>query len=131
MADNDPATEAADPPADDRLDKLEATQETQGHALERIEQALSRIAPGSHAQAQERTEQRLDRGSSLAEQVKPELAKAKEDEARETADAQAKDAEKTEREEIRAATAALREKPPAPPRNPFKALATKGWGDGR
>ncbi len=129
MADNDPATEAAEPPEGDRLDKLEATQETQGHALERIEQALSRIVPGSHAEAQQRTEQRLDRGSSLAEQVKAELAKAKEDEAREAADAQAKDAEKSEREEIRAAAAALREKPPAPPRNPLKTLATKGWGD--
>ncbi len=128
MADNDPATEAADPPEGDRLDKLEATQEQQGHTLEEIKGMLARVLP-THAQAQQHTEQRLDRGSSLAEQVKAELAAAREDEAREQADNAAKETERSEREEIRAAAAALREKPPAPPRNPLKALATKGWGD--
>lgn len=126
MADPD-TTEAEAPPEGDRLDRLEATQEQQGQTLERIEAALARIVPGSHAEAEQRTEHRLDRGSSLAEQVKAELAKAKQQE-QDTAD---KESERSEREQIKADLAKLREKPPAPPPNPLKALATKGWGGDR
>lgn len=125
MAD-DSTTQADEPTEDARLDKLEATQEQQGATLERIEQMLSKVIPGSHAEAQQRTEERLDRGSSLAEQVRAELDKAKADEAA----AAEKNTERSEREEIKAQLAAMKEKPPAPPRNPLKKLATAGWGDG-
>lgn len=126
MADDDTTTEAeATTPT--RLDRLEATQEAQGETLSRIEQMIGKLVPGSHAEAQERTEARLDRGTTLAEQVKAELAKAKADEAA----AQAAEDEKSERQQIREQLAQLREKPPAPPRNPLKGFATIGWGDGR
>jgi len=46
---------------EDRLDKLAA--------------AVARLVPGSHAEAQQRTEQRLDRPSTVEEQVAAELAK--------------------------------------------------------
>lgn len=124
MAD-DETTEAEAAP-ETRLDRLEATQHEQGETLTRIEQALAKIVPGSHAEAERRTEERLDRGSSLAEQVRAELDKAKQDEAA----AAERDSEKSEREQIKEQLAALREKPPAPPRNPIKKFATIGWGDG-
>lgn len=126
MADDDTTT-GDEPTEEARLARLESTQEQQGATLERIEAALARIVPGSHAEAEHRTEERLDRGSSLAEQVKAELAKAKQQEA----DAAAKDSEKSEREQMKADLAALREKPPAPPRNPVKGFATLGWGGDR
>jgi len=128
MANDTETTQATDPPGtdDQRLDRLEDTQREQGVILERIEAALSRLIPGSHAEAQHRTEEHLDRGSSIKEQVEAELARRD----KEAADRQAADAERADRETIREAAARLREKPPAPPRNPVKALATKGWGDG-
>ena len=128
MANDTETTQATDPPGtdDQRLDRLEDTQREQGVILERIEAALSRLVPGSHAEAQQRTEEHLDRGSSIKEQVEAELARRD----KEAADRQAADAERADRETIREAAARLREKPPAPPRNPVKALATKGWGDG-
>lgn len=125
MAD-DETTEATSPPEGDRLDRLEETQERQGEVLARIEQALARIVPASHAEAEARTERRLDRGSNLAEEVRAELERAKAEEAA-AADAEA---EKSEREQLRELAAKLQEKPPAPPRNPLKSLAISGWSDG-
>lgn len=120
----DDTTEATEPTDDARLDRLEQTQAEQGSALERIETMLARIVPGSHAEAEERTEHRLDRPSDLKEAVQAELARAEQAKA----DAADRDAEKSEREEMRALAAKLKEVPPAPPRNPLKELATKGWG---
>lgn len=125
MAD-DETTEATDPPEGDRLDRLEATQEQQGATLARIEQALARIVPGSHEEAQERTEARLDRGSSFAEAVAAEIRRID----KEKSDAAEAEAEKSEREQLRELAAKLKEKPPTPPRNPLKGLVTSGWGDG-
>jgi len=120
MAD-DPTTEATDPPDDvdgERFERLEAK-------VDALADAISRLVPDSHAEAQHRTEEHLDRGSSIKEQVEAELARRD----KEAADRQAADAERADRETIREAAARLREKPPAPPRNPVKALATKGWGE--
>src|SRR5215475_13598223 len=69
---------AADPPAetgglDERVTRVE-------NALERIEQAIGRLVPGSHAEAQRREETRLDRPTAVAEQVRAELAKARKEE---------------------------------------------------
>lgn len=121
---DDETTEATEPADETRLDRLEDKQEEQGQILARIEQALAKIIPTSHAEAEQRTEQRLDRGSSIAEAVRAELDKAKRDEAAQ----QDADQEKTERQELRDLAAKLREKPPTPPRNPLKAFATLGWG---
>jgi len=127
----DDTTEAIDPPGtdDQRLDRLEDGQREMRGDIGAIKDMLAKVLP-THAQAQQHTEEHLDRGSSVAEQVKAELARAKEDEARAAADAEAAESERSEREELRALAARLKEKPPAPPRNPIKALATKGWGDG-
>jgi hypothetical protein len=126
----EPVTEAAEAPESDRIDRLEDRQAEQGEALTRIEAMLAKVIPGSHAEAERREEHRLDRGSNLAEQVRAELQKARDDEARAKADTDTRNAELSEREQIKADLAALREKPPAPPRNPVKKLATMGWGDG-
>ena len=61
MADDQTTSTAADPPGadpdssstDERLTRVE-------NAVERIEQAIGRLVPGSHADAQARTERRLD-----------------------------------------------------------------------
>ena len=127
MADDTETTEATDPPGTDneRLDRLEDGQREMRGDIGAIKDMLAKVLP-THAQAQQHTEDHLDRGSSIKEQVEAELARRD----KEAADRQAADAERADRETIREAAARLREKPPAPPRNPVKALATKGWGDG-
>ena len=117
---------AADPPSgqDDRLDRLEETQREQGSALERIEAALARVIPGSHDEAQQREEARLDRPSAVQEQVRAELARARQEQDAAAA-AAARDAE---HESLKERVARLAE---TPPRQPVR-RATKllGWGDG-
>ena len=106
----------------------ETTSERLSHveaAVDRIEQALARVLPGSHAEAEQRTERRLDRGSSVEEQVRAELDKAK----REEEAAARADAEKAEGESMKERLARLEEKPPAPPSSRRTALL--GWGGGR
>jgi len=96
MADDQTTSTAADPPGadpdssstDERLTRVE-------NAVERIEQAIGRLVPGSHADAQARTERRLDRGSDVAEQVRAELARAKDEETAAAAAATAADTERT------------------------------------
>jgi hypothetical protein len=102
----------------ERLDRVETK-------LDALIETVNRIIPGSHAEAEERTERRLDRGSAVAEEVKAELAKAKEEEARR----KAADDEQSERQQIREDLAKLKETPPAQPVPRRTKLL--GWGDGR
>jgi hypothetical protein len=125
MGDTEQASTAADPPGpgedastDQRLDHLE-------NAVERIEQALTRLVPGSRAEAQQRTEQRLDRSSSVAEQVQAELKRVES----EKQAAAAAEGEQSERKQVQERLARLEEQPPAPPR--LRRTALLGWGDGR
>lgn len=93
--------------------------------VDQLISAVNKILPGSHAEAEQRTEERLDRGSTVEDQVRAELQRAKqEQEAAEKADA-----EKREGESLKERLARLEEKPPAPPRSRRTALL--GWGDGR
>jgi len=107
MADTD-TTEAEQPGTDandhERLDRVETK-------LDALIETVGKIIPGSHREAEERTERRLDRGSTVAEEVKAELEKAKRD-----ADAaKAADDDKTERQQMRDDLAKLKETPPAQP----------------
>lgn len=94
-------------------------------AVERIERAVSSLIPGSHREAEQRTEARLDRGSTVEDQVRAELERAKQEERAQAA----KDAERAEGESLKERLARLEEKPPAPPRS--RRTAMLGWGDGR
>jgi len=90
--------------------------------VDKLAELVSRIIPGSHAEAQQRTEERLDRPSSIEEQVRAELARAKEQEAAEQA-AAGKD------QELQSRLAKLEETPPAQPVPRRTRLL--GWGDPR
>ena len=108
----------------DRLDRLEETQREQGSALERIEAALARVIPGSHDEAQQRVEDRMDRPSQVQEQVRQELARARAEQ-----DAAAAAAERdAEHKSLKERVAALAETPPRPPAR--RATKLLGWGDG-
>jgi len=108
-----PGEHPGEPPAE-RLDRVE-------HTLDRLVSVVEHIIPGSHAEAEERTEERLDRPSTVEEQVRAELAKAKADEEA----AAAADAEKGERESLAAQLKKLEEKPPAAPLRKVEHLM--GW----
>jgi len=108
-----------------RVDHLETGQQQQDAKLDQIIGQLAKLLPGSHAEAQERTEERLDRPASVAEQVRAELARA---DAERKAQADA-DADKSEREQMREQLAALREKPPVPPMPLRSRILMKGWAD--
>ena len=91
--------------------------------VDKLAELVSRIIiPGSHAEAQQRTEERLDRPSSIEEQVRAELARAKEQEAAEQA-AAGKD------QELQSRLAKLEETPPAQPVPRRTRLL--GWGEPR
>lgn len=107
-----------DEPAGERLDRVE-------NKLDALADAVAKLVPGSHAQAEARTEQRLDRASSLEEQVQAELDK-RDRLAKEKADA---DAARSDAESVKERIARLEEKPPAPPR--LRRTRLLGWGDGR
>ena len=79
--------------------------------LDRLEEKLDQLLSVSHGQAEQTTEQRLNRPSTIQEQVRAELARA-EAERQASADA---DADKSERESIREQLAKLQETPPAQP----------------
>lgn len=99
----------------DRIDAIDSR-------LDRIETALARLVPGSHAQAQSRTESRLDRASDVEERVRAELARARQEQERQ----QAADRDRQERETMGQRLAKLEEQPPAEPiRRATRAL---GWG---
>ena len=98
--------EGAEAPPAERLDRVEA-------GLERLTTLVERIVPGTHAQAEQHTEDRLDRPTSVEEQVKAELAKARKADAdKAKADKDAADAA-AEKETMAARLKALEEKPPA------------------
>lgn len=108
-----------------RLAAVEHEQAEQGAKLDQIIDRLAQLLPGSHAEAQQRTEARLDRPASVAEQVRAELARAEQ----ERASKDAADADKSEREQMREQLAALREKPPVPPMPLRSRILMKGWTD--
>jgi len=108
-----------------RVDHLETGQQQQDAKLDQIIGQLAKLLPGSHAEAQQRTEDRLDRPASVAEQVRAELARADAERKAQT-DA---DADKSEREQMREQLAALREKPPVPPMPLRSRILMKGWAD--
>lgn len=89
-----------------------------------VERVVARIIPGSHAEAEARTERRLDRPSTVEEQVKAELAKARADQDR----AAAAEAEKSERQTLREQVAKLAEVKPEPPERRSTRVM---WGSAR
>jgi spore cortex formation protein SpoVR/YcgB (stage V sporulation) len=113
-----------DGPADttgERLDRLEG-------AVGRIEAALGRVVPAAHEASRDRVEARLDRPTSVEEQVEAELAK-RDKRARADKDKADRDkAEKDWRDQTEQRLAALAEKPPAPPER--RATRILGWGRG-
>lgn len=111
---------------EDRLDRLEATQAEQGSKLDAILDKIGNLSLPSHQQAEQHEERRLDRASTVAEEVQRELAKAKADEARQAAD----DEHKSEHARLAEERARLAEAKPAPPPRPLLArIATGGWND--
>lgn len=110
--------EAPEGTEDERLDRLEGK-------VDALADAMNKLLPGSHADAEQRTESRLDRASSVEEQVQAVLAKRDKD----AADKAAADADKADRESTRQRLARLEETPPAPPRQ--RRTTWLGWGDGR
>jgi flagellar motility protein MotE (MotC chaperone) len=93
--------------ADDgtRLDRLEGK-------VDKLADMLAKLVPsGSHADAQARTERRLDRPSTVEEQVRAELAKARADQER----AEQEQAAKAEQETVAQRLARLEEVKPEPP----------------
>jgi hypothetical protein len=109
---------------EERLARLEETQQQQGSALERIETALANLMPGSRAEARDQVEGRLDRPSSVQEQVRAELERARQEQER----AAAEDADKADRETVKQRLAKLEEMPPRQPVR--RATRLLGWGDG-
>lgn len=74
--------------------------------------------PTSHAESEQRVESRLDRASSVEEQVRAELARA-----------QSEQQQQAEQQTVAQRLAALEEKPPAPPAR--RATKLLGWGGGQ
>lgn len=107
---------APEPPTTDGGTDSQAQQDSKIDALagkvEQLAEAVSRLIPGSHAEAQQQVEGRLDRPArteeAVQEQVRAELARAREAEQRQQAEA-------GERETLNARLAKLEEKPPEPP----------------
>lgn len=122
MADED-VTEASEGTDSERLDRLEHTQAEQGTKLDLILDKLAGALP-THAEAEKHEEHRLERGSSIADQVAAELAKARAEESRKQGEAE----HQSEHARLAEERARLREAPPAPPRR--RATALLGWGDG-
>jgi hypothetical protein len=118
------STETTSAPADGGQDLDERVGAVE-RAVERVEQAIARLVPSSREDSRERVESRLDRPSTIEEQVRAELGRAQSEQAgREQAQA-----DKDERESISQRVSKLEERPPAPPvRRSTKLL---GWGDGR
>jgi len=102
---------------DDRLDRVE-------NKLDQLTEAVAKLIPGSHAEAQQRTERRLDRPSRAEDvtraTVREELAKVK----REDAEAAAGEAQQ---QSVADRLAKLEEQPPVQHRSPAKRFATHGW----
>jgi len=103
---------------DDRLTRLE-------QRVEMIADAVNRLLPGSHGEAQQRTEERLDRPTDVQTAVRAELERRD----RVAAEQAAADTERRERADLATAVARLQEQPPAPPVP--RRTRMLGWGDGR
>jgi hypothetical protein len=114
VADDDDDVTEAEAPADDRLDRVESK-------VDALAALVERIIPKARQASQERVETRLDRPSTVEEQVQRELARA----------------EKERKEEERKAGVDARltaleapkpppEQPPAPPVPLRRRLL--GWG---
>jgi len=96
------------------IDQLASRQDRLEGKVDQILDVLGKFtggAPVSHGTAQGQTEDRLDRPSSVAEQVRAELAKA---ETARAADQAAAD-DKSERDQMKADLAKLKETRPEPP----------------
>src|SRR5713226_9576758 len=72
---------------DARLDKVEAEQAEQGGKLDQILSILGKKEEGAHEKAEEHTESRLDRGSTVADQVKAAVEAVGAEKAQKEADA--------------------------------------------
>jgi len=123
MAD-DPKDPPADPPKDPaaegegRLDRIE-------DKVDKLASLVAKVIPGSRKEAGEREEAKLDRPSTVEEQVQAEL-----DRRDKAAAAKAKDDKDTADKETTAQRLArLEEKPPEPPIR--RATRMLGWGGGR
>lgn len=100
-------TEQGETPIEQRLDRVETTQASQGEKLDELIGLVRKFtggAPVTHEAAQQQTEEHLDRPSSVAEQVRAELARADKEKA-----------EATEKETIGQRLAKLEERKPEPP----------------
>ena len=116
----EPATETP-PDADPEPGRITSI-DSLADKVDRLAALVEKVIPGSHAQAQERVEQRLDRPTTVEEQVKAELDKAK----REEAERQAAEAKDADDKQLRETVAKLAEKPPEPPVR--RATRLLGWG---
>lgn len=116
------ASPAPPAPADEgsRLGRLE-------ERVTKLADAVAKIVPGSHAEAQQRTEDRLDRPSSVQAEVRAELERARQEEAAAAAAQQQQQQAQSEAQELRDQVARLAEaKPHAPVPRRTRIL---GWGD--
>ena len=121
MGDSDDVTEASHDGTDaERLTRVESK-------LDTLADAVAKLVPGSHADAQQREERKLDRPSATAEtvqeQVRAELARARQ----EDADTAERTTASSHRESTDARLARLEEKPPVRARPALARLLTKGW----
>ena len=113
----------------DEIAEIKQEQAEQGAAIHRIEEALAKVLPGSHAEAEARTERRLDRGSTAAEKaadMEEQTAAVIAQLDKRAADKADADAAKADEDNWRARVAKLEERPPAPPRSRAKRWGT-GW----
>jgi hypothetical protein len=117
MATDDP------PEGGDLTDRVERLESGQSRILGKLDQLLSGTGK-AHEAAEEHEERRLDRPSSIEEQVRAELARADEEKAK----AAEADADKTERQTIRETLAKLTE---VPPRQPQPRRQRAMWGPDR
>lgn len=92
------------PDAPDRMDRIE-------NKVDRLAEAVAALVPGTHAEAQDRTENRLDRPSSVEEQVQHALAQAQADQDKRDREAALHGDVQSVKDDL----AKLREKPPAAP----------------
>jgi hypothetical protein len=113
MADDDDVTEAeTEPSDDDRIDRVE-------HKVDALTALMEKIIPKAHQASTAKVEARLDRPTTVEEQVQAELARAENERK-----------EQERRDDIDSRLAALEapppEQPPAPP-VPWRQRIL-GWG---
>ena len=126
----DPNADTTTPAGADDNDRQDQDHGDDGARLERLEQrvetiadAVNRLLPGSHGDAQQRTEDRLDRPTDVQTAVRAELDRRD----RAAADAAAAETERNERRTLAEQVARLSEQPPQPPVPRRTRLL--GWGE--